>query len=131
MALLVLCVGSSWSLPPVSRAVTPAACYQRWVEFLSPLSFVVGTVGGIPVLPFVHQFLENKSLLLNARPVYGRPNRLPIGMNNSMYLRECIRVNYVSFWKDLKNLVIRKRRTDVQQTSQASLLALVLSLVFS
>jgi len=57
---------------------------------------------------------------LNARPVYGRPNRLPIGMNNSTYLRECLRVDYVSFWKDLKSLVIRKRRTDAQPTKRVS-----------
>ena len=52
--------------------------------------------------------------------MYGRPNRLPIGMNNSTYLRECLRVDYVSFWKDLKSLVIRKRRTDAQPTKRVS-----------
>ena len=52
--------------------------------------------------------------------MYGRPNRLPIGMNNSIYLRECLRVNYVSFWKDLKNLVIRKRCTDAHPTKRVS-----------
>ena len=48
------------------------------------------------------------------------PNRLPIGMNNSIYLRECLRVDYVSFWKDLKSLVIRKRRTDAHPTKRVS-----------
>jgi len=52
--------------------------------------------------------------------VYGRPNRLPIGMSNSIYLRECLRVDYVSFWKDLKSLVIRKRRTDAQPSKRVS-----------
>ena len=48
---------------------------------------------------------QERAALLNERPVYGRLQRLPNGMKDSNYLKDCIRLDYVRVWKIFKNMV--------------------------
>ena len=48
---------------------------------------------------------QERAVLLNERPVYGRLRRLPNGMMGSNYLKECVRLDYVRVWKIFKNMV--------------------------
>ena len=48
---------------------------------------------------------QERAVLLNERPVYGRIQRLPNEMKESNYLKECVRLDYVRVWKIFNNMV--------------------------
>ena len=59
---------------------------------------------------------QERTDTLNARPVFGRLLRLPSGMNDSNYLKDCVRLDYVHVWKIFKNMVLRGARDDAETT---------------
>ena len=64
---------------------------------------------------------QERAVLLNERPVYGRLQRLPNGMKDSNYLKECIRLDYVRVWKIFKNMVQRGARDKIDDSKNIRL----------
>ena len=64
---------------------------------------------------------QERAALLNDRPVYGRLQRLPNGMKDSNYLKECIRLDYVRVWKIFKNMVQRGARDKIDDSKNIRL----------
>ena len=64
---------------------------------------------------------QERALLLNDRPVYGRLQRLPNGMKDSNYLKECVRLDYVRVWKIFKNMILGGARDTADDRKTISL----------
>ena len=64
---------------------------------------------------------QERAVLLNERPVYGRLQRLPNGMKDSNYLKECVRLDYVRVWKIFKNMILGGARDTADDRKTISL----------